>query len=508
MHMFNKKIKELEYKNNYYRNQIEELNVKVSSLTKELTDLTDKHNSIINDYEEKIKQLLSFLNTKDSSDSVSISENMIITEEMKHILELVDNDAIKLVFVHGSAGTGKSTLLKYICAQRPKDDYVLLAPTGIAAMNIDGATIHSFFQIPPANIYPNDNSNVTSLVKEKLENVNLIIIDEISMVRADLFDRLNSNLQYARNNNEFFGGVKLLLIGDLYQLPPILQKQNYIDYEKLGYNKDHTFFFFSNAINDYLNLRHKLGFVELSHIFRQSDKEFIEILQKCRLGRVDDITLDYLKKRFIPTINKEVINLVTTNALADNKNQNEYQKLLTEEKIFIARTTGNYETQNANNLPAPLKITLKIGTQVIITANNGKYYKNGTVGTITAISDNGVTVNISKENRSVLVTPYTWEMKEYDFDSNTKSFILNQKGSYTQIPLKYGWAITIHKSQGLTLENVAINFGNGTFCTGQGYVALSRVRSVDGLYFLSPLKKQDFKADEDIEIFLEKLSSL
>ncbi len=508
MHMFNKKIKELESKNNYYRNQIEELNDKVSSLTTEITELTDKQNCIINDYEEKIKQLLAFLNTKDNSNTVNINGNIIITEEMERVLEFVDNDSVKLVFVHGSAGTGKSTLLKYICEQRPRNDYVLLAPTGIAAMNIDGATIHSFFQIPPSNIYPEDNSNVTSFVKEKLENVNLIIIDEISMIRADLFDRINSNLQYARKSNEFFGGVKLVLIGDLYQLPPILQEQNYAAYEKLGYSKGHTFFFFSNAIRDYLKSNHKLGYVELSHIFRQSDKEFINNLQKCRLGKVDDNTLNYLEKRFVPVISKEVISLVTTNALADSKNQKEYQKLLTEEKIFTARATGKYETHNANNLPAPLKISLKIGSQVIITANNGKYYKNGTVGTITAISDNGVTVNISKENRSVLVTPYTWEMKEYDFDSDTKCFILNQKGTYTQIPLKYGWAITIHKSQGLTLENAAINFGNGTFCTGQGYVALSRVRSIDGLYFLSTVKKQDFIADESIKAFLEKLSSL
>ena len=153
-----------------------------------------------------------------------------------------------------------------------------------------------------------------------------------------------------------------------------------------------------------------------------------------------------------------------------------------------------------------LKISLKIGTQVIITANNGNYYKNGTVGTITTISDSGITVKISKEDRSVLVAPYTWEMKEYDFDSKSKSFILNQKGTYTQIPLKYGWAITIHKSQGLTLENASINFGSGTFCTGQGYVALSRVRNVDGLYFLSNVTTEDFKADKNIKAFLDKLS--
>ena len=179
---------------------------------------------------------------------------------------------------------------------------------------------------------------------------------------------------------------------------------------------------------------------------------------------------------------------------------------MAEEKLFTARVTGNYTTQNANNLPAPLKISLKVGTQVIITANNGNYYKNGTVGTITAISDNGVTVKISKEDRSVLVAPYTWEMKEYDFDSQSKSFILNQKGTYTQIPLKYGWAITIHKSQGLTLVDASIDFGNGTFCSGQGYVAISRVRSVDGLYFLNKVKSNDFIADDNIEKFLMDIS--
>ncbi|MBO4507863.1 MAG: AAA family ATPase [Spirochaetaceae bacterium] len=507
-----KKVEILENRNyslrrqiNQLENQCRQLQAQINSKEKELIDFQNTHKSIVDDYENKIKELQKFIDSKKSQEPPvpTKSDEIILTDEMQRVLDLVNNPTAKLIFVHGSAGTGKSTLLKYICDNYTRDDFVLLAPTGIAALNIDGATIHSFFQIPPTNIYPSDNANVSNSVEEKLQNINFIIIDEISMVRADLFDKLNYNLQYARNNHEFFGGVKLLLIGDLYQLPPVLKKQDYSDYEKLGYKQDETFFFYSNAIKNFINSKQKFHYVELTHIFRQNDKEFINVLQKCRLGKVNDNSLEYFQKRFVPITSNEIVNLVTTNAMADNKNTSEYQKLLDPNEIlFNAKVSGIIPKDG--NLPAPATITLKIGTQVIITANESDY-KNGTIGTVAAISKNGVSVKIEKENRTVFVTPYTWEYKEYVYDKTTDSFELTIKGTYTQIPLKYGWAITIHKSQGLTLDSTAINFGRGTFCTGQGYVAVSRVRSVNGLYFLNNVRKADFKADSNIDSFLKAI---
>ena len=389
----------------------------------------------------------------------------------------------KHVFISGYAGTGKSTLLQAI---RKQPGCVVLAPTGIAALNIDGATIHSFFRLPPkilneSEIFPKME------VRERLNAVKCIVIDEISMVRADVMDAIDIILRLSKNPKKAFGGTQMVLIGDLHQLPPVVRNKDkkYFDGK---YGSPH---FFSADVIKQIKLRK----VFLETIHRQTSQKFIRSLInvanckykiKCINSRVESPP-------------KGIINLCATNKVADKINKKQLEKLNGKSKIFEEESMGNFDD---DKLPTKRVLELKTGARVMTILNTDKY-KNGDIGTITRISRNAIIVKFDR-GVSYKIKRYQWEDKEYFYSREKGRIERRTNAIFRQFPVKLAWAITIHKSQGHTFEKVAIDLGREAFAYGQTYVALSRVRSLNGLYLKRKIHKSDLICDERIVDFLEE----
>ena len=368
----------------------------------------------------------------------------------------------KYTFISGYAGTGKSTLLQAI---RKQPGCVVLAPTGIAALNIDGATIHSFFNLQPKILYQT-GIRPKPYVREKLKAVKSIIIDEVSMVRADVMDAIDISLRWSKNSEKPFGGTKIILIGDLHQLPPVVIRgeQNYFENE---YNS--PYFFSANAIKQ-IDLNKEI----LETIHRQTNKKFIKSLINVANCKYKIETINSRVRKSPP---KGPINLCTTNKVADRTNTLQLKRLDGKRRKFKGKTIGDFDE---NRLPVKKTLRLKKGARVM-TVVNTKEYKNGDIGTITKISGDKITVKFDR-GVSYQIRKHKWENKNYVYSKATKRIVHKHVGSFKQFPLKLAWAITIHKSQGLTLEKAVIDLGREAFAYGQTYVALSRVRSLKGLY--------------------------
>ncbi len=408
------------------------------------------------------------------------------------------------IFLTGKAGTGKTTFLHNLRDNLGKR-MVVTAPTGVAAINAGGMTLHSFFQIPlgtnlPGSGFSSDNGRSQfRFSRQKLkiiQSMNLLIIDEISMVRADLLDSVDTALRRLRRSRQPFGGVQLLMIGDLHQLPPVVKQD---EWELIREHYDSPYFFSSNALK-----RTEMVTVELKHIFRQSDQEFIEILNRVRDNRLDQYCLQALNQRFIegfsPTDDQGYITLTTHNRIAESINQSRLQNLKDETFTFTARVSGDFPQ---HLYPAASELVLKKGAQVMFIRNDfspARQYYNGKIGHVTRVTDKEIVVSCPGDAREITVEPAVWENIKYDLNPQTLEIEKKVTGEFHQYPLKLAWAITIHKSQGLTFERAVIDAG-AAFAHGQIYVALSRCKTLEGLVLTSPLTPRGPATDSKVQDF-------
>ena len=409
-----------------------------------------------------------------------------------HFFDIIEHTN-RSVFLTGKAGTGKTTFLNDF-VKRTKKKHIVIAPTGIAAINAGGVTIHSMFGLPLRTFLPTteriDSSlanNIADLMhhfkyrKDKLKllrEIEIIIIDEVSMLRADVLDMMDFSLRFVRRNNQRFGGVQMLFIGDLYQLPPVVRDEHVL---KQYYQS--PFFFDSHAIKEI-----PLITIELTKVYRQSDQEFLEILNAIRDGDVANIDFDHLNERYDPdfeTGQDSYVYLCSHNKMADEINQQKLAEIKVDPNTYEAKLFGEFKE---NQFPNEQFLELKIGAQVMFIRNDispEKKYFNGKLGEIIGLDENEIRVVLEGSEREIVVKREVWEQKKYflDTDKNIKEEVL---GSFEQFPIKLAWAVTIHKSQGLTFDKVIIDAGK-SFTAGQVYVALSRCRTLEGIILKSKI---------------------
>ena len=410
------------------------------------------------------------------------------------------NNTDRNIFLTGKAGTGKTTFLHKLKNDSFKRT-VVVAPTGVAAINAKGVTIHSFFQMPFGPIIPNQESNSSFGFNKKfsrtkiniIKSLDLLIIDEISMVRADLLDGIDLILRRFRNKNMVFGGVQVLMIGDLQQLSPVI-KEN--EWQLLKSFYSNAFFFSSLAYKECNAIT-----VELKHIYRQDNPKFIEILNEIRSDTLQQSSADELNKRFIPDFNPNeddgYISLTTHNSKAETSNNQELEKLNGKAKFYKAEVKGKFPEFS---FPNKKELELKVGAQVMFIKNDSsieKRYYNGKIGKVILLDDDEVVVKCPDDDFNIIVTPEEWENINYTVNPDTKEITENRIGSYTQMPLRLAWAITIHKSQGLTFERAIID-AQSAFAHGQTYVALSRCKSLEGLVLKSKINSSQIISDTNV----------
>lgn len=412
-------------------------------------------------------------------------------------MELLENSNVN-IFISGRAGTGKSTLLR-LFKETTKKQIVVLAPTGVAALNINGQTIHSFFRFPPGII-------VNSAIKKQrnksiYKKLQVLVIDEISMVRADMLDNIDFFLRLHRESPLPFGGVQMVFIGDLFQIPPVVSQS----FEKQYINEKYEtpYFFSSNVLKS--NKLH-IEYIELNEVFRQSDRNFINLLESIRMNEMDWEQLEELNARHNPDFVKEgsYITLCSRNALANNINSERLEGIDSGIFTYEAVIEGEFPD---SIFPTDQLLTLKVGAQIIFIRNDiDKKYVNGTIGKITSLDNYTIKAEISEAGdiKEIEVYPEIWENTRYIFDKDDNSEIKQEiLGTFNQYPIKLAWAITIHKAQGKTFDNVRIDMGQGAFTHGMTYVALSRCRTMEGIILNTPIKPRDIMVDSSVVEFLD-----
>jgi len=433
------------------------------------------------------------------------SQDIEFNEEFAHAYDLLENSTGN-VFITGKAGTGKSTLLQYFRDHTSKN-VAVLAPTGVAAVNIKGQTVHSFFRFKP-DITPDNVHSIRIRKSQKslYQKIDTIIVDEISMVRADLLDCIDIFLRlHGKNRLNAFGGIQMIFIGDLYQLPPVVQRVEQSIFKDV-YSS--PFFFDSKIFKEINNGEQhpqRFNIIELKKIYRQKEEEFIKLLGTIRNRTATEAQLKVLNERYNPHFSPEeddyYIHLTTTNALADRVNQKKIDALQSESYFYEGTISGKFESRN---LPTSQSLELKIGAQVMLLNNDASgRWINGSIGKITDIIDEGKIVGVElSDGQIVEVTPFKWEIFRFFFNDDTASLETETIGSFTQYPLRLAWAVTIHKSQGKTFTKVIVDLGNGAFAHGQTYVALSRCTHFEGLILKKPILKRHILLDDNVVQFM------
>ena len=431
------------------------------------------------------------------------------------------NQTNKSIFLTGKAGTGKTTLLKEIIATTHKNT-VVVAPTGIAALNANGVTIHSMFQLPFAAFIPDNKQlphfsdtvkfenrdslgrhfKMNNVKRSVIRNMELLIIDEVSMLRADVLDAIDFMMRKVRRNERPFGGTQVLFIGDLLQLPPVVKNE---EWEMLKKYYRGMFFFHSHIMQQYPPL-----YIELDKIFRQTDSEFIAVLNNLRHNKItsDDVQLlnQFVQPKFDLKSNKGYIILTTHNAKADTINAQSLQDLEGKQFTYLPEITDDFPEKI---FPLDEQLQLKVGAQVMFVKNDlnfEKQYYNGKMGVIKSLTEKEIFVHFPEENKTIEVERYEWQNIRYKVNENTKEIEEEIIGTFVHYPIKLAWAITVHKSQGLTFDKAALDVSQ-VFAPGQAYVALSRLRSLKGLILLSPLQMNGISSDAEVLNYAENKAS-
>ena len=435
--------------------------------------------------------------------------------EFNYAVNLVMNTN-QLIYLTGKAGSGKTTFLKYI-KKETKKKTVVLAPTGVAALNAGGQTIHSFFKIAPSVYVPDDFRLRTRSLsdhddkrtifdhfkykkghKKLIREMELLIIDEVSMVRCDLLDIIDKLLRVFREReSEPFGGVQVVLIGDAFQLPPIAQND---EWEILRNYYETPFFFSSQVLTENIPF-----YIELKKIYRQKDQIFIDLLNRVRVNNVRKDDLDLLNSRFIPSVfkneNTDYITLATHNKIVDETNARKLEGLSSKLRIYEAEVSGNFPEKM---MPTEKKLKLKVGSQIMFIRNDieKKRYFNGKLGKIKKLGKEEIIIEFA-DGKDIQVKKYTWQNIRYSWNSREKRINEDKIGEFKQFPIRLAWAVTVHKCQGLTFEKVIADL-KYAFSPGQVYVALSRCTSLKGLILKSRINRNVIKTDPNVIRFAER----
>lgn len=434
--------------------------------------------------------------------STNISATYNDNAEMDIAWQFIADTGVS-VFLTGKAGTGKTTFLRRLRSLLPKR-MVVLAPTGVAAINAGGQTIHSFFQLPLGPFIPgapartgNSHYRMAQQKKNLIRTLDLLVIDEISMVRADLLDQIDDALRRYRDPSKPFGGVQLLLIGDLMQLSPVAKNG---EWEMLSQHYTTPYFFSSHALEQLPYVT-----VELRHIYRQQDATFINLLAKVRAGSIDSNDVALLNSRYRPGFTPtdgNWIHLTTHNHSAQQHNDDRLNRLPGKAYTFNCTVKGDFPEQN---YPADACLTLKAGAQVMFIKNDpsaAHAYYNGKIGTVTNINEETIEVTCPDSDEPITVAPVAWENNKYTLDPVSKEIKEEIAGSFTQYPLRTAWAITVHKSQGLTFDRAVLDI-NASFAHGQTYVALSRCRSLEGMVLSAPVAPHALITDSAVNSYID-----
>jgi ATP-dependent DNA helicase PIF1 len=419
-----------------------------------------------------------------------------LNDGFRYALDVLEKTSQSL-FLTGKAGTGKSTLLQLFRSTTRKK-MVVLAPTGIAALNVQGQTIHSFFGFPPRLIQAKDISK--NFTKKWFNRIEVLVIDEISMVRADLLDAIDRSLRLNRDSPLPFGGVQMVFIGDLFQLPPVVANEDERHLLEMTY--DNPYFFSAKALRDF-----EYEKMELRKVYRQEERHFLRLLEAVRHNSVDWEDLEDLNQRHLPNFEAErsFITLATRNAKVDRINLRELMNLDGMEYSFTAKVKGEFDPKQ---YPTDMELRLKEGAQVMFIKNDlDGNYVNGTIGKVTAFDQEGIKVFTDEQGspKVINVVPTSWEIIRYrPGKENPNEVEAEVIGTFEQYPLRLAWAVTIHKSQGKTFDKVIIDMDTGAFEFGQTYVALSRCRTLEGIVLRQQLKPSDILTDERVVDYYEQ----
>ncbi len=401
------------------------------------------------------------------------------------------------IFIQGQAGTGKSTFVKYL-KRHSKKRIRLIAPTAIAALNIDGSTIHSMFNLPISDfiiekdLYKSKRRKLKTILKK----TDILIIDEVSMLRPDILDAIEMLCCQAKGSVALFGGLQILLIGDMCQLPPIIKHDvTSLFYEK--YATKEPYFFDAKSY-----LKGNFEKIELKEVYRQNDKELLQYLQNIRHDENLIETIDYFNQahNYPENFTQTAITITPYRAVAESINQQRLRKLETEEKTYLAQTNGSFDKMF--DTPCPKTLILKTGALVVFNKNNYPDYINGTSGVVEKLDEKFIIVRCLTDNQYITVRKEEWKSYAYDIDEDSGDVVEKETGSFIQFPLQLGYALTIHKAQGKTLDRVIIDIDRGAFAHGQLYVALSRTRKKTDMMIKRGLSEDDIIFSTRIKSFL------